>query len=537
MSMTDSGIDRNTLESGTPSVNLMDYVKVLRSRWITVCATTLLAVLAAIAYTWSSTPQYQASTQLYVASSAGSTVADLYQGNRLSQERVLSYTQLLMGETLAQRTVDRLGLEMPPSSLRARVKAISKPNTVLIDVSVLDASPTRARDIANALSDEFVQMVKELETPPGGVAAPNARVIVEQRATVPTNPVSPKKSRNLLSGLAAGVVLGVGLAFLRDQLDNTIKDRQTLEKIAGTGLTGSIPLSKDLHRCAPISFESNNSSVAESFRKLRTNLQFLKVDNPPRVIVVTSASPGEGKSTTAINIALALAEAENNVVLVDGDLRRPSVDKYLELVGTVGFSTVLSGAASLSDVLQKTTFPNLTALASGATPPNPSELLGSHAASNLLGELREQFDYVIVDSSPLLAVTDGAILAAKSDGALIMARYGQTKREQLAQAIGNLKDVGATVLGTVFTMTSARGGNSYGYGYYGYYGDERRQATAAPGPSAESPSSTDGVESGTGDATASSSKSVNGADVADTLTSSDVSEKIPGTPQQQQRSG
>ncbi len=221
-------------------------------------------------------------------------------------------------------------------------------------------------------------------------------------------------------------------------------------------------------------------------------------------------------------------------MLVDGDLRRPSVDKYLELVGAVGFSTVLSGAASLSDVLQKTVFPNLTALTSGATPPNPSELLGSHAAENLLGELREQFDYVIIDSSPLLAVTDGAILAAKSDGALIMARYGQTKREQLAQAIGNLKDVGATVLGTVFTMTAARKGNSYGYGYYGYYGDERRQATADAGPAAQSLSSTDGIASETAGSPAAPTTSMNGAGVAE---SSEVSKKIPDTPQQQEQSG
>ncbi len=274
-----------------------------------------------------------------------------------------------------------------------------------------------------------------------------------------------------------GAFLGVGLALLRDQLDNTVKDRETLEKkITGTGLVGSIPLDKDLHKKPAISFEGNSSSVAESFRKLRTNLQFLAVDNPPRVIVVTSASPGEGKSTTAINIALALAEAEHSVVLVDADMRRPSVDKYLDLVGAVGgFSTALSGGASLRDVLQKTAFTNLTAITSGATPPNPSELLGSQAARNLLSQLREQFDYVIVDSSPLLAVTDGAILAANSDGALIMARYGQTKREQLAHAIGNLRDVGATVLGTVFTMTSTRGANSYSYNY-GYYGSDRRDS-------------------------------------------------------------
>jgi receptor protein-tyrosine kinase len=260
-------------------------------------------------------------------------------------------------------------------------------------------------------------------------------------------------------------------------MDNAVKDRESLEAITGVGLVGSIPLARELRNSNVISFEGNNSSVAESFRRLRTNLQFLHVDNPPRVIVITSASPGEGKSTTAINIALALAEAGHDVVLVDGDLRRPSIEKRLDTVGGVGFSTVLNGAATLPEVLQQTAFPNLTALTSGASPPNPSELLGSQAAKNVLNELRERFDFVIVDSSPLLGVTDGAILSANADGALIVCRYGRTKRENLAHAIGNLTDVGATVLGGVFTITPTRSRISYSYSHRFYY-DDRREPVA-----------------------------------------------------------
>lgn len=459
-------------------MSLHDYVQVLRRRWITLVLTTLFAVLSALAYTLTATPQYQASTRLYVSAESGSTVTDLYQGNRLSQERVLSYTQLIMGETLAQRTINRLKLDMNAASLKANVTAAAKPNTVLISVAVRDTSPVRARDIANGLSDEFVQMVRELETPPAMGAAPNARVVVEQRASMPAKPVTPKMARNLLAGLLAGFGLGVVFALLRDRLDNTVKDRDTLEAITGVGLVGSIPTDKEIHKKPAIVFEGNSSPVAESFRKIRTNLQFLAVDNPPRAIVVTSASPGEGKSTTALNIALALAEAEHTVVLVDGDMRRPSVDKYLDLVGAVGFSTVLSGGASLAEVLQKTKFTNLTALTCGSTPPNPSELLGSQTAKNVLNELREQFDYVIIDSSPLLAVTDGALLAASSDGTLIMSRYGETKRQELVHALGNLRDVGAPVLGAVFTMISRRrGGYDYSYGY-GYYGNDPQKAAA-----------------------------------------------------------
>jgi capsular exopolysaccharide synthesis family protein len=207
-------------------------------------------------------------------------------------------------------------------------------------------------------------------------------------------------------------------------------------------------------------------------------LQFLAVDHPPRLIVLTSSTPSEGKTITAINTALVLAEAEHNVVLVDGDLRRPRVDKYLNLIGSAGFSNVLSGGANLTHVLQKTRFPRLTVLASGAIPPNPSELLASQAAKNVLNELRAKFDYVIVDSSPLLAVTDGSILAANSDGALILARYGQTKREQLAAAVRNLEDVGAPLLGAALTMTPEGKGGSYSYRYYG--ADATEELSASP---------------------------------------------------------
>ncbi|KAA0098800.1 polysaccharide biosynthesis tyrosine autokinase [Mycolicibacterium sp. P1-18] len=472
-------------------MNLQDFTKLLRSRWITICVTILVALVGAVAYTLLTTPLYRSSTRLYVSATGGVSVAEMYQGNRLSQERVLSYSELLMGQTIAQRTVDKLGLTMSADELRAHVKATAKPDTVLLEVEVVDQSPIQARDIANALSDEFVAMVRELETPEDG-SRPDARVVVEQRATVSNRPVVPQTNVNIAIGLALGIALGIGLAVVRDLLDNTVKDRRSLEDITGAGIVGSIPLDKDRRKDPAVSFDGNNSAIAEAFRKLRTNLQFLAVDNPPRMIVVTSSMPNEGKSTTVINIALALAEAEHSVVIVDGDMRRPMLHKYMNLIGQVGFSTVLSGAASLGEVLQKTPFPGLTALTSGATPPNPSELLGSQAAKTILSELRAQFDYVIIDSSPLLAVTDAAVLAAESDGVLIMARFGQTKREQLTQAIGNLHDVGATVLGAVFTMTPLRGNDAYSYSYR-YYGDETSQNPRRLSQPASTPTNADSI--------------------------------------------
>ncbi len=406
---------------------------------------------------------------------------------------MLSYVELLKGDTLAQRTVDKLNLDMTAKELRSRVDATSKVDTVLVSVTVRDASPLRARDIANALSDEFVVMVRDLETPAPGVR-PDARVVVEQRASIPEAPFTPKTVRNIFLGVFGGLALGFGFALLRDQLDNTIKDPIALEQSTGLALVGAVPMDKELRSNPAIPFDKGNSGSAEAFRKLRTNLQFLAVDNPPRLIVVTSSAPSEGKSTTAINIALALAEAGHNVALVDGDMRRPSLNKYLDLVGSVGFSTVLSGAASLPEVLQETKYPRLTVLAAGPTPPNPSELLGSQAAKKVLSELRARYDYVIIDSAPLLAVTDGAILSTNSDGVLMVVRHGQTKRDHVSHAARILEDVGAPLLGAVLTMTPARG-SGYGYGYgYGYYGTEQVHDNHQSGVSPSTESSFDDTQ-------------------------------------------
>ena len=476
-------------------MEVQDYLKVLQARWKIIAVVTVVAILGALGASLISTPIYQASTRLFVSTTLGSSVNEAYQGNLLSQQRVTSYTKLLTGQTLAQRTIDRLGSDavngMTPAQLAASVVATSAPDTVLIDVGVKDPSPERARDIANALSDEFVLMAKELETPETG-GTPAARVVVEQEAGTPTTPVSPNTKRNIALGAAVGLLLGIALAVLRDRLDNTVKDRRAVEEVAGSALVGTIPFDKEMQTKHTIEFNEGNSASAEAYRELRTNLQFLEVDNPPRVIVVTSSLSAEGKTTTAVNIALVLAEAGKSVCLVEGDLRKPRVSKYLGMIGTVGLSSVLAGQAQLDDVLQPTTHGDLVVLASGPIPPNPSELLGTDHSRQVLAELRDRFEYVIIDAPPLLPVTDAAVLTAMSDGALVIARHATTKRDQLARAVGNLQSVGARILGTVITMTPAnkRGG---GYEYKYYYETDKTVpalAEAAPLPGASASSAT-----------------------------------------------
>lgn len=447
-------------------MEISDYVRILRARWIVIVLTTVIAAAASLVFSLVSTPVYEACTRLYVSTgSSSSSVTEVYQGNLASQQRVASYTQLLGGESVAQRTIDSLGLSMSPSTLASKVRTTSSPDTVLIDTCVSDANPTTARDLANGIGATFVGFVDDLETPPGGGAA-LAKVSVVEPAQVPAGPVSPKTTRNLALGVAVGLLLGIALAVIRDRLDNTIKDRTALADLSGVPVVGVVPFDKTIKEEAALSFAESSSGTAEAFRELRTNLQFLEVDSPPRVIVVTSAVPAEGKTTTAVNLALVLAEAGHHVALIEGDLRRPRVSKYLGLVGSVGFSTVLSGQADVEEVLQPTKFHGVDVLASGPLPPNPSELLGSEAARTVMDTLRASFDYVVVDAPPLLPVTDASVITAHADGAIVVARHGHTKRDELTRALGNLTQVGAPILGVILTMAPSRGKRDYDYRHY-----------------------------------------------------------------------
>ncbi|AYJ48121.1 polysaccharide biosynthesis tyrosine autokinase [Rhodococcus sp. P1Y] len=460
-------------------MEIQDYLRILRTRWMIIVVTVAVAVLGALAVSLLTTPTYQSCSRVFVSTSGGSTVSESYQGNLFSQQRVASYSELVTGETLASRTIDELGLSMTPAQLAAKVTATSTPDTVLLDICVVDTAPETARNVANSLASQLTTLVRELETPEdGGSAAAGVRSVEQAQAS--SSPISPKTTRNLALGAAVGLLLGIALAVLRDRLDNTIKTRSRLEAAAKTSLVGTIPFDKDLKETSVVSFGAARSSSAEAFRELRTNLQFLEVDHPPRVIVVTSAVPTEGKTTVAVNLALALAEAGHHVALVEGDLRRPRVSKYLNLIGSVGLSTVLAGQAELSDVLQPSSYEGLEVLASGPLPPNPSELLGSEASRRVIEELRGRFDYVILDGAPLLPVTDSALLTTHSDGALVVARFGHTSESEVTRAVENLEKIGAHILGAVFTMMpqGRKGGENYSY----YYETDKSIPHQVPNP-------------------------------------------------------
>lgn len=449
-----------------------DYFRALRAHWTLALAALLLALAGASGLTSQITPLYAATTYMFVSTPSSDDTTAAYQGNLLSQQRVTSYAELLERERLAARVVNSLNLDTTPEALSSEISATVVPETVILQATVTDPSPGRAQAIADAVGAEFPKLVAELETPPGQDRA-NVSVTVIETARLPTTAVSPSWTRNLVGAGVLGLLAGLGLAILRDQLDNTVKRTEDVEEIAGSAVIGGVLFDSDFPK-KPIARQLRGQSrSAEAFRQIRTNLQFLNIDNPPRVLVISSSVPGEGKTTTAIALAVVLAQSGQRVALVEGDLRRPRVTKYLDIVSGTGLTNVLAGVASLEDVMQPLGDGKLTVLGSGPTPPNPSEMLGSAHMRQLITELREANDYVVIDSSPLLPVTDGAVLGALSDGVVLVTRHGVTKKEQLRQSVQMLRSVDAHLLGVVLNMVPPKSATAYGYGYgYGYVADK-----------------------------------------------------------------
>lgn len=453
-------------------MDLRDLLSVLRARWIVIVATTLVGALLALGMSLLATPTYQARIQFYVTVAGGeNAAAAAYQGSLGAQQRVQSYAALIDSTDVAREVIAATGVDLNPDDIADKTTATADARTVLLNVAVSDSDPQRAQEVAQGFGEVLPVAINRLETPDGGGPA-LAKLTVVDPPALPTTPVAPKTEQNVAIGLALGIFIGVGLALLVNALDRRIKSKEQLESIAGKPVVGSIPFRKneDKEEGAEhiVPFREGHSPAAESFRRLRTNLQFLNVDNPPRVFVLTSSVAMEGKSETAINLSLALAESGNRVLLVEADLRRPLVVSYMSMPDKVGLTNILSGQAKFADVVQETRHEGVNLLACGPLPPNPSELLASDMARRLIEDLRVQYDYVIIDSPPLLPVTDGALLARITDGALLVVRSHRTTSDQVAQAVDNLNMADATLLGavTVANRPTKKRSDEYYNSYY-----------------------------------------------------------------------
>jgi capsular exopolysaccharide synthesis family protein len=465
-------------------VDLRDFVRVLRRRWRTVTVLVVAGLGISGAVTASATVVYQATTQVFVSlRDVTGRSASAYQDNLFSQQRVKSYVRIANSPAVTQPVVQRLRLDLSPRQLARRITASAPPDTVLIDISVRDPLPSRARDVANAAATQFGLVVGALESPGRGLPSP-VSVTVVRPAELPVAPVAPRPMINLTLGLIVGLATGIGLAILREILDTTVKTTEDLQELTGSSALGVIAFDPNAQRAPLVSQVDSHSARLEAFRTLRTNLRFVDVDHPPRVVVLTSSVASEGKSTTACNLAITLASAGTRVILVEGDLRRPRVADYMGLDGAVGLTDILIRRAGLDHVLQPWGDLPLSILTSGALPPNPSELLGSTQMTGLLAELRARADIVLIDTPPLLPATDAAVLARECDGALVVIRQGRTTREQLTRALEALRGANARVLGTVLNMAPAVRTDGYYASEYADWSDRPHLVPIEPGHAA-----------------------------------------------------
>ena len=447
-------------------MDLRGYLRLLRRRWKIVAAAVCFGLVGGIGLILVSPTTYQAEARVFVSlRESASDSAGAYQGNLFSQDRVKSYAEILTLPAVTTPVIQQTKVRLTPEQLGKRITATVPTGTVVLRIAVSDRSAVRSRDLTNAVATQFGKVVTQLETPPGSRTSP-VTVSVVKPAITPTSRTSPRPVLDLGLGLFLGLVLGVALAVVRDLLDTTVKSAEDLRVATGAPALAEIGYDPKTPE-DPLATDDPTPRRTEAYRTLRTNLRFVDVDRPPGAVVVTSAEANVGKSTTAANLALALAEAGVRVVLLEGDLRRPRIADYLGIEGAVGLTDVLVGRAALDDVLQQWGSSTLSVLPSGPIPPNPSELVGSAQMHRLLVELRTRAELVLIDAPPLLPVTDAAVLAQASDGAVLVARHGHTTREHAARSLRALQAVNARLLGTVLTMVPSRRGDAgYASGYY-----------------------------------------------------------------------
>jgi len=392
---------------------------------------------------------------------SGGDITSAYQGTLLSQQLVKSFAQIFMSRATAEAALRLDPQPLTPDQLQTKITAKPVAETLLIQLSVEDVNPTRARRLTNSVARAFIQKVPRLQS---GSAL---RVSVVEPPLTPTQPIRPRPKLNVAVGLMLGLMLGVGIAFLREFLDRSVKTPEQLEVAAGVPVLGTIPPFKASKQPIPVA-DQPRSSAAEAFRKLRTNFAFLGIDRDNVCCVVTSPASGDGKSTVTANLGIALAQAGQRVAVVDADLRKPSQHKLFGLHQQVGTTTVLLDRAAVHDALQYPGHDLPAVLTSGQIPPNPSELLGSQKMAQLLAELRSSFEVILIDCAPLLPVTDPMVVSQFADGLILIAKSATTTRDQTTAARTACAKAGAVLFGTVLNATPVTEGDQPAY--YAYYG-------------------------------------------------------------------
>jgi capsular exopolysaccharide synthesis family protein len=456
-------------------MSLGTFATVLRRRWTWVVGAVVLALLVVGAHVATTTRTYAAQASVFFSLDSGSTASELAQGSTYTQNAVASYALLARTPTVLEPVVARERLPGGVEALAARVSTSVVQDTVVVQVTVRDTSAGRAATLANAVADELGASVEALAPQSATTNKPTVRATTVAPATPPGSPASPRTTLELLAGLVVGLFLGVLLGLARDATDTRVRSREDVAAVTPLPVLATLDTapSSDGRRSLVI-VDAPRSVQAEAYRALRTAVQFVGQPGRTLSLLVTSARPGEGKSSVAANLAATLSEAGLSVALVDADLRRPSVADTLGLEQGAGLTSVLIGRAELHDVLQSWGTSGLHVLTTGPLPPNPSELLATPTMRQLLDQLERTHDVVVIDSAPLLAVTDSVVLSSMVSGTLVVGDATRLRRKELRGALELLRHAGARVVGMVLSHVRLRS-DVYGYAA----AEEADQDTAA----------------------------------------------------------
>lgn len=459
-------------------MTLRDFLKLTRRRLGTIIACTLLGAVAAAALLIMTPTRYSAQATAYVRVSVpkgadGAAESNSYfAASQLANQKVKAFVSVFTSQSVAESVIKELKLNTTPAELASSISASNAANSLTIVVTATGDSPEHARSIADAVVNQSSAQVKVLE----GENSP-VEVVMMTPASLSQISKTPSPVKYLAIGILAGLAIGYLAAFGRQHFDTRLRTADDITEQFDAPVLAVLPQSKGIARTEGGSEEDFQS--AESLRKLRTNLRYANVDHQAKVILVTSPLQGDGKSSVAASLAKVMAVAGDDVVLVDTDLRRPSVAETFDLHGPLGLLQILIGSAKLENTLRPTTITGLTVLPAFDTPPNPSELLGSDRMADLIKDLSRD-RIVILDAPPVLPVTDAVVLSHLTDAVIVVASAGRTRTEQLDHAIFSIERGEGKIAGIVLNRaaSSKLARLRYGDAEYGYEYSDSEYAAA-----------------------------------------------------------
>lgn len=452
-------------------MTILDFLRMLRANLKLLLTGLIIGALLGFGYSLFQPRVYASTSTGYVTVGDGAGIGDVISGSSAAKDKASAYLALVKSSRVAEEIINlNPDLGLSAGQISGSLSANLDNNSALIVVSAHASSPETAQALANSSLEAVAKVVNDLE------GSSTVRVIPLEDAPLNTAPISPNTKKLVATGAAIGLGLVFVAIFLRRSIDTKLRTRDDATQATDAGVLGILPDSDELTE-EKILLANTDHVSQEAIRQMRTNLRFVNIDSPPRSIIVTSAEPGEGKSTVSTSIARALADANEPVILIDADLRRPTIAKKFKLDSKVGLTQVLAGQVELAEAVRQFEDTQLFILPAGRIPPNPSELLGSDKMRQLIKELAQEFT-VVLDVPPVLPVTDAALLSTAVDGVVLVGSVGKTRKENLSEATKNLKKVGARILGVVINRTPRTGlGNSYyGFayssngGYSSYYG-------------------------------------------------------------------